>query len=74
MIQYIYQKYGRERTALAATVICYRGRSALRDVAKALGLGNDQVDELTRCITYHDSADALDERLREKRGSIPRRR
>ncbi len=66
VIQYIYRKYGRERTALAATVICYRGRSALRDVAKALGLGNDQVDELTRCITYHDSADALDERLRER--------
>ncbi len=38
VIQYIYRKYGRERAALAATVICYRPRSALRDVGKALGL------------------------------------
>jgi len=37
VIQYIYRKYGRERAALAATVICYRPRSALRDVGKALG-------------------------------------
>ncbi len=38
VIQYIYRKYGRERAALTATVICYRPRSALRDVGKALGL------------------------------------
>lgn len=38
VIQYIYQKYGRERAALAATVITYRAKSALRDVAAALGL------------------------------------
>jgi len=37
VIQYIYAKYGRERTALTATVISYRGRSARRDVARALG-------------------------------------
>ena len=38
VIQYIYDKYGRDRAALAATVITYRARSALRDVGKALGL------------------------------------
>ena len=48
VIQYIYRKYGRERAALAATVICYRGKSAVRDVAKALGLPPDQVDQLSR--------------------------
>ena len=37
VIQYIYRKYGRERAALAATVISYRPRSAQRDVGKALG-------------------------------------
>ncbi len=37
VIQYIYGKYGRERAALAATVITYRPRSALRDVGKAAG-------------------------------------
>ena len=38
VIQYIYGKYGRDRAALAATVITYRPKSALRDVGKALGL------------------------------------
>jgi error-prone DNA polymerase len=38
VIQYIYRRYGRERAGIAATVICYRRRSALRDVGKALGL------------------------------------
>ncbi|MFZ2235268.1 MAG: error-prone DNA polymerase, partial [Dokdonella sp.] len=66
VIQYIYAKYGRERAALAATVICYRGRSALRDVAKALGLSADQVDQLSRCIGMRESNDALDERLSER--------
>jgi len=37
VIQYVYRKYGRDRAALAATVICYRTKSALRDVGKALG-------------------------------------
>ncbi len=50
VIQYIYRKYGRERAALAATVICYRGKSAVRDVAKALGLPPDQVDQLSRML------------------------
>jgi len=48
VIQYIYRKYGRERAALAATVICYRTRSAIRDVARALGIGNDDIHRLTR--------------------------
>lgn len=38
VIQYLYLKYGRERAALTATVITYRERSALRDVARAFGL------------------------------------
>lgn len=38
VIQYLYQKYGRDRCAIAATVITYRSKSALRDVGKALGL------------------------------------
>ena len=46
VIQYIYGKYGRERAALAATVICYRPRSALRDVGKAPGFDLAQVEGL----------------------------
>ncbi len=38
VLQYVYDKYGRERAALAATVIMYRPRSALRDLGKAFGL------------------------------------
>ena len=41
VIQYVYRRYGRHRAALTATVITYRPRSAVRDVAKALGLSED---------------------------------
>jgi error-prone DNA polymerase len=46
VIQYIYQKYGRQRAALAATVICYRTRSAVRDVCKAMAVDINQVSAL----------------------------
>ena len=41
VIAYIYEKYSKNRTALAASVVTYRGRSALREVAKAMGLSDD---------------------------------
>ena len=43
IIQWIYGKWGRNRAALAATVIAYRSRSAIRDVGKVLGLSPDTV-------------------------------
>jgi len=48
VIQYVYRKYGRERAGIAATVISYRPRSALRDVGKAMGLSLDAVDVLSK--------------------------
>eukprot|EP01035_Chromulina_nebulosa_P063207 gene63207-86462_t len=48
VIQYIYKKYGRDRAALAASVVVYRPRSALRDVGKALGLDTDLVEQLAK--------------------------
>ena len=66
VIQYIYGKYGRERAALAATVICYRGRSAVRDVAKALGLPLDQVDKLSDVFARGWGDSTAGERLREQ--------
>jgi error-prone DNA polymerase len=48
VIQYIYERYGRSNAAMAAEVICYRTRSALRDVAKALGFTIEQTDELAK--------------------------
>jgi error-prone DNA polymerase len=48
VIQYLYRKYGRERAALAATVISYRPRSALRDIGRALDLDEALVERLAR--------------------------
>ncbi len=50
VIQYIYGRYGRDRAGLAATVICYRGRLAVREVGKALGLSEDSVSALASTI------------------------
>ena len=50
MIQYIYGRYGRDRAGIAATVISYRGRSAVREVGKALGLSEDTVAALATTI------------------------
>src|SRR5450631_1224371 len=65
VIQYIYRKYGRERAALAATVICYRPRSALRDVGKALGYDLAQVDRLARGVQWWDGQRIDPERIRD---------
>ncbi len=54
VIQYLYSKYGRERAALAATVICYRARSAIRDVGKALGTPAQDVDRLAKGFLHFD--------------------
>ena len=64
VIQYIYGKYGRERAALAATLICYRPRSALRDVGKALGLDLAQVDKLARGMQWWDGQRIDPDRIR----------
>ena len=54
VIQYVYGKYGRARAALAATVICYRPRSAVRDAGKALGLPAAEVDRLAKGFAFWD--------------------
>src|SRR6266700_1912532 len=50
VIQHIYARYGRERAGLAATVISYRGRSAVREVGKAFGFSEDTVGALASSI------------------------
>ena len=65
VIQYIYAKYGRERAALAATVITYRPRSALRDVGKVLGLSGLQVGRLSRSMQWWDGHKVDDSRILE---------
>ncbi len=65
VIQYVYQKYGRERAALAATVITYKARSAVRDVGKVLGMSLDQVDRLAKNVFWWDGKRHIPDRLRE---------
>ncbi|HVI58940.1 MAG TPA: error-prone DNA polymerase [Luteimonas sp.] len=65
VIQYVYNKYGRSRAALAATVIRYRGKSAVRDVAKAFGLPPDQVALLADCHGWGNGETPMEQRLRE---------
>jgi error-prone DNA polymerase len=65
VIQYLYAKYGRHRAALAATLICYRPRSALRDVAKAMGLDPLQVNALARSMQWWDGSQISEERVRD---------
>jgi error-prone DNA polymerase len=65
VIQYLYAKYGRERAALAATVISYRPKSAVRDLGKAMGLAEDQVDRLAKGLAWWDGREIAPERLRE---------
>ena len=50
VIQYIYEKYGRERAGMTAAVSTYRLRSAVRDCGKALGLSNDRVNALAKLV------------------------
>jgi error-prone DNA polymerase len=64
VIQYIYEKYSRQRAALAATVITYRPKSAVRDVGKALGLDLAQVAALAKSLQWWDQ-DADAARMRE---------
>jgi error-prone DNA polymerase len=65
VIQYIYGKYGRHRTALAATVICYRTKSALRDSGKALGVDLEIVEKVAKSHRWFDRKSELMERFAE---------
>lgn len=66
VIQYIYRKYSRKRAALAATVITYRSRSAVRDVGKALGLDPVFVDDLAKSLAWWDRSKDLNKRFEEQ--------
>jgi error-prone DNA polymerase len=65
VLQYVYKKYGRARAALAATVICYRPRSALRDLGKAFGLTPAQAGRLSSVMQWWDGSGSIPERVRE---------
>lgn len=66
VIQYIYRRYGRKRAALAAVVITYRTRSALRDTGKALGVEPDLIDRVTKSCRHWDGKSDLMRQMSEQ--------
>ncbi|MEI6557100.1 MAG: error-prone DNA polymerase [Rhodospirillaceae bacterium] len=66
VIQYLYDKYGRDRAGLAATVIRFRARSALREVGTAMGLSADTVARLSAATRIGHRSSIDEERIREQ--------
>ena len=67
-IQYVYRRYGRLGAGMTANVITYRGRSAAREVGKALGLPGELQDRLAKLVStwgFQDPADVLTAHLAE---------
>jgi len=68
VIQYVYERYGRLGAAMTVNVITYRGRSAAREVGKALGLPADLIERLSQLVSdweYKDPGDTLTAHLGE---------
>ena len=65
VIQYLYNKYGRDRAALTAVVISYRPKSAFKDVGKALGFQEEQLEALANNLTWWDGREVMPERVAE---------
>lgn len=71
VIQEIYRRYGRDRAAMVSEVICYRGKSALREVGKVFGLSGDQLDRLSSIASYWSAEAEVNDRALKKRGLDP---
>ena len=63
VIQYIYEKYGHDRAAIAATVTSYRTRSAVRDVGKALGIAPELIEQMAADHFWFDGSGVLKQKL-----------
>jgi error-prone DNA polymerase len=74
VIQEIYARYGRDRAAMVSEVICYRGKSALREVGKAFGLSLEQVDRLSSSVTRFWDEETSEKRLAEQGFDVSDRR
>jgi error-prone DNA polymerase len=73
VIQYIYERYGRHRAAICATVIHYRSRSAIRDVGKAMGLTDDVTTALADTV-WGSWSDGMPDKHVEQAGFDPTNR
>ena len=65
VLQYIFDRYGRDRAGMTAAVISYRPRSAIRDIARAMALSADATDRLAGQLEHVDSEEQLPQRLQE---------
>jgi len=65
VLQYLFDKYGRDRAGIAAVTITYRPRSAIRDVGKALGFSLDLVDRLAKNADHYRASDDFRQRCQE---------
>ena len=63
VIQYLYQKYGRQRAALTGVVTSYRPRSVLRDTGRALGIDAQIIDQVAKSHRWWDGKQNLIQRL-----------
>ena len=71
VIQYVYEKYGRRRAAMTATVNCYRPRGAIRETGKVFGLSGDVISALSKTLWGWRSDDLTDDRIRTELGLDP---
>jgi error-prone DNA polymerase len=65
VLQYLFERYGRDRAGMTAAVITYRPRSAIRDIGRALALSNDRIDKLANQMEHVDHEEQFPERMRE---------
>ncbi|MEM6363217.1 MAG: PHP domain-containing protein, partial [Planctomycetota bacterium] len=65
VLQYLYQKYGRNRAGMTATVTTYRAKSAIREVGKALGVSPDTIDAVAKMAGSYSRNPDLPERCRD---------
>jgi len=65
VIQHIYKRYGHRRAALTATVICYRSRSAIREVGKVFGLSEDVTGKLADTVWGHRGSELEEHQVNE---------
>lgn len=65
VVQYVYQKYGREHAGMVCEVITYHGRSSVRDLGKALGFSLEQVDKLAKLMDSYSKGEEIMERTEE---------
>jgi len=65
VLQYLFERYGRDRAGMTAAVITYRPRSAIRDIGKVLALSGDRIDKLANQMEHVDHTEQFPERMRD---------